>query len=170
MMVDELRPTGRRPVRVLFICAGNICRSPMAEAVFRHKVEQAGLGHHVEVDSAGVGAWNVGEPPHRSTIRELRRRGVPVPQRRARQITPEDLERFDYLIVMDLNNLNMVRTMARHQGVPKEPRLLLEFLEDERAPVEVPDPFYTHTYSDVFNLVDRATDGLLEAIRRRHGF
>ncbi len=157
-----------KPVRVLFVCAGNICRSPMAEAVFRHKLEKAGLDGLVEVDSAGIGAWNVGSRPHWRAMRELKRHGIPAPDRRARQVTPEDLARFDYIVVMDLENLNDVRAMLRRLGLDKEPRLLLEFLDDPRAPMEVPDPYYDHRFDKVFDLIDRATDGLLEAIRQKH--
>ncbi len=141
----------------------------MAEAIFRHKLERAGLAHRFEVDSAGVGAWNAGAPPHRAALRELQRRGVPLPNRRARQVADEDLFHFDHLIVMDVDNLNAVRAMLRRLGVDKEPRLLLEFLEENHAPVEVPDPYYTRKYDEVFDLIDRATDGLLQAIQEHHG-
>lgn len=157
-----------KPVHVLFVCAGNICRSPMAEAVFRHKLQKAGLDGRVTVDSAGTKPWSVGERPHRGAVRELQRRGIPVPDRRARQLTSEDLERADLIVVMDLDNLNDVRAMVRTLGLDKEPRLLLEFLDDPRAPMEVPDPYFSHEFGRVFDLINRATDGLLEFVRRTY--
>lgn len=155
-------------VRVLFVCLGNICRSPMAEAVFRHKVQEAGLADRIEVDSAGTGSWHIGDRPHRGTQRELQRRGIPVGDQRARQVTPDELSSFDHVLTMDVDNLNAVRTMVRQTGANVEPRLLLEFIDDANAPTEVPDPYYDRNFDYVFDLIDEASDGLLNYIIATH--
>ncbi len=108
---------------VLFICLGNICRSPMAEAIFRKLVTDAGLADQVEIDSAGTGEWHVGSPPHHGTQAILRKNGVSFDGQRARQIQPVDLGHYDYLIVMDSSNLDDVQaagTAAMAQaGIPR---------------------------------------------------
>lgn len=160
--------TQNRPVRVLFVCLGNICRSPMAEAVFRHKVEEAGLDGRIEVDSAGTGSWHVGDRPHRGTLRELQQRGIPMGDQRARQVTAEELDLYDHVLTMDLDNLNAVRNMVRQTGAGVEPRPLLEFIDDPDAPTEVPDPYYERNFDYVFDLIDEASDGLLDHIIASH--
>jgi protein-tyrosine phosphatase len=155
-----------RPVRVLFICMGNICRSPMAEAVFRHQVAQAGLSHRFSIDSAGTGAWHEGEPPHRGTAAILARHKIAVGPQRARQITPGDLASFDYLVAMDEENLRALEAMRR--DADGRVRLLLDYAP-ELGTREVPDPYYAGGFDHVFRLVEAGCAGLLAEIRAREG-
>ena len=151
-------------IRVLFVCLGNICRSPMAEALFRHKVRAAGLQEKIETRSAGTGSWHIGEPAHASTRRLLAAGGITDSDHRARQITPNDLNDFNYVIVMDNENLRDVRTLATGRATVAR---LMDYAPD--APVrEVPDPYFTGGYEGVYALVDEATEGLLAAIRAEH--
>jgi len=148
-------------MRVLFICLGNICRSPMAEAIFRHKVEQAGLETRILCDSAGTGGWHAGELPHRGTQQILQQHGIDFSSIRARQLTRADLGAFDYLLTMDSANLRDVRRLGEPVGTL---RPVLEF-----APAlgytEVPDPWYDGNFALTYQLLDAACDGLLDHLR-----
>ena len=128
------------PIRILFVCLGNICRSPMAEAVFRNKVKQAGLQDRIVVDSAGTGDWHVGEPPHRGTRGILAQKGVSAEGMQARQITVRDLAQFDYVLTMDSDNLTAVRGM--HHAPRATIRPLLEYAP-HLGIADVPDPYST---------------------------
>jgi protein-tyrosine phosphatase len=159
-------------ISVLFVCMGNICRSPMAEAIFRAKVQAARLGNKISIDSAGTAGYHLGERPHRGTLRELERRGVPPGDQRARQVTPADLETIDYIIALDTENLNDLRRLARAEGFDPEDvdiHLLMEFASQENAPMDVPDPYYTKGFDKVYDLIDDAATGLLQHIRQREG-
>lgn len=148
------------PIKVLFVCLGNICRSPMAEAVFRRLVEEAGLASRFEIDSAGTGSWHVGEPAHSGTRRILARHQIAY-HGRARQVTPADMAATDtYIISMDESN---VRDLERRYG--RHPRLfrLLAFAP-ETGERNVPDPYYTDNFETVYRLVLDGCRGLLRHI------
>ncbi|MCW2921127.1 MAG: protein tyrosine phosphatase [Thermoleophilia bacterium] len=163
------------PVSVLMVCMGNICRSPMAEAVFRDLVQADGLVEHVRIDSAGTHSYHLGNEPHPETQAELARRGVAVGDQRSRLVTPADLEAFDFVVAMDHANLAELRTIAHQLGgedaIDAELSLLLEHAQElpgERVD-EVPDPYYVGGYDRVYDLVHAGCEGLLDRVRRRLG-
>ena len=153
-------------IRVLFVCMGNICRSPMAEAVFRHLVAEAGLADQIEVDSAGTLEYHVGARPHRGTQRVLAARGIALRDHCAGQVRPSDLDDFDYVIAMDSENIADLRLLTRRKDV--EVRRLLDFAPDQPLR-DVPDPYYTGNFEAVYDLIYRAARGLLEHIRHERG-
>lgn len=140
----------------------------MAEAVFRHLVEREGLTDRIAVDSAGTGSWHVGEPPHPGTREVLRRHGIAC-DGRARQVTPEDLRTFDYVVAMDEENAATLRSMDRHGVLDGKLSLLLDFAPPG-APRSVPDPYYRGGFDRVFALVQAGCQGLLAHVRARHGW
>lgn len=152
------------PTSVLFVCLGNICRSPLAEGVFRHLVEERGLGHRFTIDSAGTGAWHAGERPDPRSIQVAESHGVDLPGR-ARQVTPEDLRRFDWVIAMDRENLSALARMA--DAVDGAPRLhLLRDFDPDADGDEVPDPYYggARGFENVYEMVHAACTGLLTTL------
>ncbi len=160
--------------RLLFVCLGNICRSPAAEGVFLHLAQREGLGDHVLVDSAGTGGWHVGNPADRRMRAAAGRRGIHLPSR-ARQITPADLRRFDRILTMDDDNLRAVQALARQAaGVgPGDADASLARIEPitrhcRRFQVrEVPDPYYGGEagFEHVLDLLEDACAGLLASLR-----
>lgn len=152
-----------KTVRVLFVCLGNICRSPMAEAVFRQLVKEAGLVDQIDVESAGTGDWHVGQRPHRGTLAVLAKNQIDAGRKRARQLSRSDLSEFDYVIAMDNQNVMDIQALFG-QRVPR----LLEFAP-AGSPLDVPDPYYTGSFEAVYQLVRAGCEGLLKGIREKEG-
>ena len=150
--------------RVLFVCLGNICRSPMAEGVFRSLVEREGLVDQFEIESVGTGSWHVGEPPHRGTQQELRKRGIDLSGKRARQVTNLDVETADYVIAMDQSYLRNLRRYDSDNYLAGKAHLLLDFADGADIR-DVPDPYYEGNFGRVYDLVEDGCRGLLDHIR-----
>lgn len=150
--------------RILFLCLGNICRSPMAEGIFRHLVESKGLEGSFDIDSAGMGAWHTGDPPDDRGRKTLHGRGIDISGQRARQVRADDFENFDLLVGMDRSNRDTLLGLAPEQHAHKV-RLLLEFAPDTGVE-EVPDPYYggASGFDKVFDLIDAGTKGLLASL------
>lgn len=155
--------------RVLFVCLGNICRSPTAHGVFQHCVDQAGLADLIEVDSAGTAAYHVGNSPDPRSTAAAKLRGYDLRPLRARQAVAEDFDQFDYILAMDHSNLSNLQRLRPghfdgHLG------LFLEFAE-QFSEVEVPDPYYggEEGFGHVLDLVEAASEGLLAQIRQELG-
>ena len=151
--------------RVLFVCLGNICRSPLAEGVFRHHVERAGFGDAFAIDSAGTGGWHVGEAPDLRSVQVARKHGVDISGQRARKFTAADLDDFDEVFAMDRANLVDIER-SRSDSSRARVGLLLDESEGPRG-AEVPDPYYGGAggFDHVFGLVDAASAALLERLR-----
>ena len=152
-------------VSILFVCMGNICRSPTAEGVFRHVVNEAGLEEQITADSAGTHAYHIGEPPDRRATAAAERRGVSLSDIRARRVSDSDFEDFDYVIAMDEENRLQLLEQApeEHQG---KVQLFLSFVEGVET--EVPDPYYGGAagFERVLDLVEEASRGLLEKLAK----
>jgi protein-tyrosine phosphatase len=154
------------PTKVLFVCLGNICRSPLAEGVFRHLVRGAGLDEAFEIDSAGTGDWHVGQPPDSRAKAVARRNGVELTGR-ARQVTSEDLHHFDHVVAMDRDNLDVLVDMARTRGASARITLLREHDPEANGDRDVPDPYYggPSGFEEVFRIVSRSCSVLLDHLR-----
>jgi len=149
-------------VSVLFVCLGNICRSPTAEAVFRSMVREAGLADRVVIDSAGTSSWEVGNPPDERSVRVASRRNYSFDGQTARQLTRADLEEFDLIVAMDRSNL---KGIAQLDG-EADARLLLDFAPDLKGE-EVPDPWYHGRFEAVLDMIEQGAAGLLDEVRKR---
>jgi protein-tyrosine phosphatase len=160
-------PRSKEKVGVLFVCLGNICRSPLAEGIFRDLVRQAGLEDRFDIDSAGTSGYHDGDAADARTIATARKRGVVVDST-SRKVTRKDLSRFDYILAMDRDNLTRLRMLDPGNSV--KVRLIRSFDPESWAEAGVPDPYYggRDGYEEVHDLVERASVGLLEHIREEH--
>jgi len=157
-----------KKISVLFVCMGNICRSPTAEGVFRHIVQENKLHKQIKTDSAGTHAYHVGESPDRRAQTTAKNRGVDLSDIRARRVTARDFQKFDYVLAMDRDNFAILDGI-RPEDYQGQLALFLDYAED--SPVsEVPDPYYggPQGFEVVFDLVEQAARGLLRDIRKRY--
>jgi protein-tyrosine phosphatase len=156
-------------IGVLFVCLGNICRSPLAEAVFRAIVEEEGLSDRFTIDSAGTSNYHTGDSPDPRTVRAAAARGVRV-QHAARQIAEEDFARFGYVLAMDSENLRRTLRVGGTVDGSAEVRLLRSYDPEADEDAEVPDPYFggPRGFEDVHELVERACRGLFAHIRAEH--
>lgn len=154
-------------VKVLFVCMGNICRSPTAEGVFRKLVNEAGLGEMIEIGSAGTHGYHVGEPPDPRAQETARQRGIDLSDLRGRAATRADIVRYDYILAMDSDNVENLLEICP-EGHDQKIRLLLEFAP-QRPEREVPDPYFGGTagFDRVLDMIEEAAKGLLDDIRKR---
>lgn len=148
------------PFRVLFVCLGNICRSPTAHGVFRAKARAAGLD--VVTDCAGTGGWHIGQPPDRRAVRAAAARGYDLSDLRARQITPADFARHDLILVMDRSNLTDVEAL-RPKGNDTPVRLFCS--TQASGQTDIPDPYYTEGFDQVLDLIETCADDLVQKLR-----
>ena len=155
--------------RVCFVCLGNICRSPTAEAIMAHRLGFEDLGVHVEVESAGTGDWHVGHPPDERARDEATRRGVPMAGV-VQQFTAADFDRFDMVLAMDSANLDALRAIAPTPAAASKVHLLREFDPQAGGELDVPDPYFggQEGFTDVFDMVDRSIIGLIGHIGTTH--
>jgi protein-tyrosine phosphatase len=153
--------------RILFVCLGNICRSPTAEAVFRTLAAREAAELDLRVDSAGTADYHVGSAPDRRASEAARRRGYDMAGLRARRIEPSDFESFDLILAMDRSNLSVLRQAAPH-AARERVRLFLEYGPDADA-LDVPDPYYggPNGFEEVLDLIEAASRGLLRHLRER---
>ena len=154
-------------IRVLFVCLGNICRSPMAEAIFRDLVEKEGLSDRIKVDSGGTGDWHVGNVPHEGTRKLLDREAISYEGMFARQVKEQDWDDFDYIIAMDdqnIANLNKIRKVLDDSVTVAK---LMDFVENPED-VNVPDPYYTGNFEYTYQLVLTGCVHLLKSIKHTY--
>lgn len=163
----DVNGSGTSLTRVLFVCLGNICRSPTADGVFRHVVKQQGLADQILVDSCGTGSFHVGNPPDKRAIHAASKRNYDLSALRARQIKPVDFQHFHYILAMDRMNLGVLEAM-KPEYYEGHVGLLLDFSQ-QRKHKQVPDPYYDgeEGFELVLDLIEDASQGLLADIQKR---
>src|SRR5215469_3065403 len=157
--------TSKHLVRVLFVCTGNICRSPIVEVVFRTLVARERLSGAIAIDSAGTGDYQLGQPPDPRAVRAARSRGYELPDRVARQVTEDDFRRFEWILGMDYNNLEALSAL-RPQDYGGHLGLFLDFAP-ETGLYEIPDPYHgtMRDFERVVELAERAAPAVIAAVR-----
>ena len=162
---DRHPPLQHRPLQhsILFVCLGNICRSPLAEGIFRSRVEARGLSAGFHIDSAGTGGWHVGDPPDPRSVAVAFDNGIDISRQRARQLCPSDYEDFAWLIPMDRAN---ERDVLGRQPAGSVARVVRFTTLVSGGPPDVPDPYYggASGFDDVYDLLHRGADRLLDEV------
>jgi protein-tyrosine phosphatase len=155
-------------IKVLMVCMGNICRSPLAHGVFERMVREEGLSHLIEVDSSGTHSWHIGKRPDPRSQEVAMRHGLDLNYQQARKVTADDIDTFDYILAMDRDNLEILQGLAQSKEVLAKISLFLDFA-DEIELTEVPDPYYggPQGFDHVYELVEAAARGLLQSINQK---
>ena len=151
-------------MKILMVCLGNICRSPLAEGILKHKIREKGLDWYV--DSAGTGGWHAGELPDRRSIKVAQKFGIDITDQRARQFKTADLDNFDVILAMDDANLKDLKYYAKHHEQKEKIQLIMNFARPQ-SDEEVPDPYYDNRFQLVYDLLDEACDAVIEKYNGR---
>lgn len=146
------------PMKLLFVCLGNICRSPLAEGIMKYISDQMGLD--IEVDSAGTSSWHIGEPPDSRGIEVALKHGIDISNQRARKFKLEDFDSFDLIIAMDKSNYTELLDMTRDSKDVRKVKLYMG-LAYENSKIDVPDPYYDNKFEEVFELLNNATEKII---------
>ena len=163
-------PTTDPSIRILFVCLGNICRSPLAEGVFRDLVEREGLADRFEIDSAGTGGWHVGEAPDPRMQETASSHGLDIGGQRGRQVSADDLDQYDYVLAMDRSNLAALLKLPGTNRTSTNIRLFRDF-DPEPDDGNVPDPYYgtgMEGFDRVYRIVERTANALLDHLVDTH--
>jgi protein-tyrosine phosphatase len=157
-------------IGILFVCLGNICRSPLAEGIFKRKVEEAGLNEFISTDSAGTSGWHINEAPDRRSVDIAQRHGIRL-DHYGQQISPEDFDQFDYIIAMDGNNYDDIIRLRNKHGNGKSEVLIMREFDDQQSGSDVPDPYYggPNGFQLVYDLLDESLSNFLNKIINDHG-
>ena len=145
-------------MKVLMVCLGNICRSPLAEGILKHKIRKKGLDWHI--DSAGTGGWHAGELPDRRSIAIAQKNGIDITDQRARKFRAADLDNFDLILTMDYANYSDVKRYAKTSEQQDKIMLIMNFIRPD-SDEEVPDPYYDDRFELVFDMLDRACEAVI---------
>ena len=156
-------------MNVLFVCLGNICRSPSADGMLRKKLAEHGLDEKVTVDSAGTGDWHIGKAPDQRSQAAAAARGYAISNLRARQVVAEDFDKFDYVLAMDKSNIENMKEFMPSGKVRTQPELILERFGNDKSIMEVPDPYYggEEGFQTVLDLLETACDNLVLELKQK---